>query len=401
MSKLLAQHGTAKGQKINEGLNEGSLSGAIFSINEEIVESIEKYMQTSENLNDDNSYLDPQFYYSTYDTSMHKKISEIDSFPNSVTRRDWRNRDDKILNYITCHAESTKKISNTLIAPGFYIDNIDWHFDYSVEIYNYCVEAFEFENYALSLLIHSSFFNNKKNVQEMIEELGDICERKDYIYFTICYDMSTDNNYEDIDYNCLSNILSFIYQLKNQGFKFIIGYGFMNSILFAMMGCEYIASGWFNTLRKFQKNKFEPVKVFGRRKKRYTSIPLLSYLMFDDINSMVNSEKIKKEDLVSGTRYDGIFIQAENTLSFVDLEQQYWESLKNIFNLLSQMGDLIKKIDYIENLIVNAQALYQKVCEELENKEEQESLKRIKSASKHLESWKLAIDLFKQNEMIL
>ena len=27
----------------------------------------------------------------------------------------------------------------------------------------------------------------------------------------------------------------------------------MNSILFSVLDCEFVASGWFNTLRKFQK----------------------------------------------------------------------------------------------------------------------------------------------------
>jgi len=401
MSKLLAQHGAAKGKKINDSLNFGSLSGAIFSINDETFNSINTYVQSSDLLDKNNSYLDPQFYYSTFDVALQKKLNEVSIFPTDITRRDWRNREAKVLDYIEYHAKSSKLISNQLITPGFYIDNIDWHFDYSVEIYNYCMEKYKFDNYALSLLVQSSFFNNKKNVQEMIEELDDLCDKRDYIYLTICYDNNTDNNYEDIDSNCLGNILSFIYQSQQKGFKFLIGYGFMNSVLFAMLGCEYVASGWFNTLRKFQKSKFETVNSFGRRKKRYTSIPLLSYIMFDDINIMVDSDQITKKEIISGTDYDDSFLYGEDLLSFVDLEHQYWQSLKNVFDELESISNLAERVSYIQDSISKAQEIYKKVCKKLDERNEQESLKRIKSASKHLLSWKVAIDLFRQNEMIL
>lgn len=400
MSKLLAQHGSAKGSKIIDSIDAGNLSGTIFSRNDELFASIQKYINANEQLNFDNSYLDPQFYYSTFDASIQKKLSDIDCYPSNVSRRDWRNKESKILDYIKHHAETSKLISNVLITPGFYIDNIDWHFDYTVEIYNHCMKEYNFKNYALSLLIQSSFFNNRKNVEEILEEIKDLCKVPDYIYLTLCHDGNTENNYEEIDSNCLSNILSFIHQLKNQGFKFIIGYSFMNSILFAMLGCEFIASGWFNTLRKFQKSKFQTTDSFGRRKKRYTSLPLLSNIMFDDISNMLDSNKIKKEDILSNTSYDGIFLENEEVLSFVDLEHQYWESLNNVFNVLDAKEDLVERITYVQTLIKNAQRIYGEVSEELDSMDYQESLKRIRSVSKHLLSWQVAIDLFVDNEMV-
>src|SRR5699024_8846712 len=107
-------------------------------------------------------------------------------------------------------------------------------------------------------------------------ELNDMCEHKDFIYFTLCHDKNIDNNYEDMDANCLANVLYMVHHLQKAGFQFIIGYSFMNSILYYMLGCDFFASGWFNTLRKFKKNRFEMTDSFGRRKKRYTSIPLLT-----------------------------------------------------------------------------------------------------------------------------
>lgn len=401
MSSLIAQHGPAKGQKIINGIQSNSISGVVFSQNDESLNSIVRHINDNEVYDKDNVFLDPQFYYSTFSNEILKKLGEISCFPTEVTRRDWRNKEKRILDYLDYHAESSDKISNTLITPGFYIDNIDWRFDYSVDIYNYCVSKYSFSHYALSLLINSSFLNNKKNIQELLEEIEDTVDKRDYIYLIICHENTTEGNYEIMDINSLGNIMSLIYQLQKMGFKFIVGYSFMNSILYAMLGCDYIASGWFNTLRKFQKDKFEITDTFGRRKKRYTSIPLLSNIMFDHLKIMFDTKIISVNDVISGTQFDDQFINDKDSLSFVDLEQEYWQSLNNVILNLNELPNIKDKIDYVQGLIKHAKDCYQDVCLELESNGEQESQRRIKLNYKHLLIWEASINLFKDNEMIL
>lgn len=401
MTKLLAQHGAAKGKKITDSLSNNNLSGAIFSPNDEKIESIINYVNATENLNRDNVYLDPQFYYSTFESAILKKLGDIPTFPSNIVRRDWRKKNDVILNYINEHVTQTQLISDTLVTPGFYIDNIDWKFDYSIEMYNYCVENFEFNNYALSLMIHTTFFANKANIEELLEELEDSCENKDYIYMTLCHDPNSDKNYEEMDSTCLGNILYTIYRLKSQGFKLIMGYTFMNSILFSMLDCDFVASGWFNTIRKFQKNRFDLTESFGRRKKRYTSTPLLSYIMFDDLKIMLDTGMVEYDDILSGTAYDDAIKVDSDLVSFVDLEHQYWESIKLNLLTFEKTGDITERINLMRSQIKGAIELYKKVIDFLEEQGEKEASNRIKSVSKHLVTWLDAIDIFKSNALIV
>ncbi|HAO5610415.1 TPA: hypothetical protein IP790_002914, partial [Listeria monocytogenes] len=67
MTKLIAQHGPAKGKKIDDGIINNNLNGVIFSLNDESLNSIEEYINRSSVVSRNNSFLDPQFYYSTYD----------------------------------------------------------------------------------------------------------------------------------------------------------------------------------------------------------------------------------------------------------------------------------------------------------------------------------------------
>lgn len=401
MTELLAQHGAAKGQKITDSIISGNLKGAIFSPNDEKIDSIVTYVEKTEGLNFENTFLDPQFYFSTFEPTVLKKLSDIPVYPSNIARRDWRKKNSNILDYINMHSENTQLLSNTLITPGFYIDNIDWHFDYSIEMYNYCVNKFEFSKYALSLLVNASFFSNKTNVDELIDELEDTVEYKDYIYMTFCHDNNSENNYEEMDSSCLGNILYTIYRLKKIGFKIIVGYTFMNSILFSVLDCDFVASGWFNTLRKFQKNRFDLSDSFGRRKKRYTSTPLLSYIMFDDLKTMLDTKEINFEEILSGSKYDGMFERDPDSLSFVDLEHQYWESISIILEKMEESGNIENRIGLMRSLIKNAIELYKKVIGLLEKNGENVAATRIKSTSKHLVTWLDAIDVFKSNALIV
>lgn len=405
MTRLLAQHGPAKGSKITDSLNQNILSGVIFSPNDENMDSIKRYFNSNTNLNCGNTFLDPQFYYSTFESSILKKLSDLEQFPSNIARRDWRKKSPELIGFLNYHAEVSKELSHTLITPGFFIDNIDWHFDYSIDIYNYCVShynsEYEFINYALSLLVSSSFFNNTDNVNELIEELNEMCDVKDYIYFTLCHDGNKDNNYEEMDANSLANILFMVHELQKSGFKFILGYTFMNSLLFSMIGCDYVSSGWFNTLRKFQKSRFELVDSFGRRKKRYTSIPLLSNIMFIDIETMLDSGAINIEDILSETDFDLTYEIDEDQVSFVDLEHQYWESINKGIQIFEDIEDISDKIELMSSMIENSLSMYQTVIQVLDSRNEKEAVSRIRTASKHLVTWLAAIDKFKTQALII
>ena len=62
MTKLLAQHGTAKGKKMDNAITNQYLSGVIFSPREENLESIKKYYNNSSFLSPETTFLDPQLY---------------------------------------------------------------------------------------------------------------------------------------------------------------------------------------------------------------------------------------------------------------------------------------------------------------------------------------------------
>lgn len=400
MTKYLIQHGPAKGTKIEKAIVDGYCDGVVFSPREETIDSIRTYCSNSF-LNKDNTFYDPQFYYVRYDSSNYKNLDKNPTYPSEIKRRDWRTRDSKLIDYFNNHALDSFSISNQLITPGLCIDSLDWKLDHTLEIYNYCLENYkQFKSYYLTLAICETMFHSKNDIDELLEDINDEIEKKFGIYFFVVHEniesSNSIKNYEYMDEETISNILYFLYKLKALGFKVLSAYNFINSILFSMVGVDYVSGGWFNTLRKFSKDRFETIDTFGIRKKRYTSIPLLSYFTGD--LAYLISRKIDISFMASGTPYDSKFISDFDSLSFVDYEQEFWMALSNTIKNIDSYAEVIGKIGYVKEMIIKSIQHYDNMMNAFSN--EQEICSKLRSSSAHLNKWLLAIDLFEKKALI-
>ncbi|MDD3241861.1 MAG: hypothetical protein PHQ64_03745 [Bacilli bacterium] len=398
MTNYIVQHGFGKGQKIKDAINNHYVNGVIFSPRDESIDSIIDYVSKSDFLNKDNAFLDPQFYYSTYNSQFYGNLDKMLNFPKDIRRKDWRMRTDKIINYLEDYVTISKNVSNSLITPGFCIDNIGWEFDYSLDIYNHCRSKYpEFKKYYFSLVISSKLFNSKNDVDEILDDIKDSIDSKDGIYIIVAHDKSEHKNYDYMDVEALSNLLYLIYTLKQNSFSIIIGYSFLNSILFSMLEVDYVGSGWFNTLRKFSKNRFDDSEIWGSRKKHYTSVPLLSYLTGELVKQLKN--KMDVRFILSNTIYDEPFMRDYDILSLVDYEQQYWASISNIINEINKQTSISDKINYVKNSLKNAIDYYEVILRHFESEKELHNLIKISAA--HLQNWLFAIDLFEKKASII
>lgn len=123
--------------------------------------------------------------------------------------------------------------------------------------------------------------------------------------------------------------------------------------------------------------------------------------MFDDIHSMIESGAITEKEILSNTHFDESHDIDEDSVSFVDLEHQYWESLNKILGDFSSIDNIQERLILINLLIEDALEKYQKVIQVLDKKNEKEAVTRIRTASKHLVTWLSAIDKFKNQSVII
>lgn len=399
MTKLLIQHGPAKGQKIDKAFNKNNVDGTIFSPRDELIQNINIYCNESNFLNRNNTFIDAQFYYSTFSSDLLKLLGEQFEYPKDVIRKDWRKKTERIINYFNQYSSEVKKISNNIITPGFCIETIDWKFDYSIDIYEYFKNNYDFDEYYMTLMFSSEIFHSKNDIDDILEELKENIEdsqTSDGVYLIIKYPSSQVKNYESIDPETLSNILYFINMLRSYGYKVIIGYCFLNSVLFSALGCEYIATGWFNNLRKFEDTKFENTDSFGIRKKRYLSTPTLTYMPLELINEC---KAIDISKLYSGTEWDEQAIDDQDNVSFVDLEQEYWEALHGMITEINKMQTVKEKLEFLKSVINNSRAVCEEILKSTEGRVEVQN--RIKLQFKHIDDWSFAIELFEKKVALI
>lgn len=238
-----------------------------------------------------------------------------------------RTKSARMDEYFKDYSEYLEGKIDNIFVPRLPIDAIDWKFDYTLDIYKQFKENNKFKNCYMTMVISSKMFHSKNDIDEILLDINNDTNEFDSngIYLIINYDDTSDKNYENIDPETLSNILYFIYMLKRKNFKIIVGYTFINSILFVMLDCEYIGSGWFNNLRKFTNSKFENVDIFERRKKKYFSIPLMSYINLETIRNL--KSYYETNELKSKTLRDDLTFSNIDDVSFVDLKHQFWEAL--------------------------------------------------------------------------
>lgn len=399
MTKLLIQHGPSKGQKIENALIQNNAQGVIFSLRDENIDSIFDYINKVSGLNSENSFIDSQFYYSTYDKNLLKKLENMLNFPQDVSRRDIRNKSPRMNQYFNSYFNYLKGKVKNILVPGLSIDSIDWKFDYTLDIYKKFKKKYEFEECYMTMVISSKMFHSKNDIDEILLDIDDATNEfeKNGIYLIINYDDTNDINYERIDSETLSNILYFIYILKRRNFKIIVGYSFINSVLFSMLDCEFIGSGWFNNLRKFTNAKFKSVDIFGRRKKKYFSIPLMSYINLENIRDLKSYFDIN--ELKSNTACDDLAFSDFNDVSFVDLEHQFWEALNLLINEINNFKTIEEKIKMVKLIILNAIALSDNIIDSIPDFVEMKNI--IKENTSHLKEWLFAIDLFIKKASIL
>lgn len=126
--------------------------------------------------------------------------------------------------------------------------------------------------------------------------------------------------------------------------------------------------------------------------KRYFSIPSLTYMTIELINEFKNDIDISI--LYSNTFCDKIALEDEDNVSFVDLEQQYWEALFNVLSEINQKETIEEKIKLVKTMISKAREILEIIMNVTHTKEIVQD--KVKNSFKHIDDWGFAIELFEK-----
>ena len=345
--------------------------------------------------------VDLKVYYKQFSGSIPKRLNNLPYFPQQDIDRRFLRNTDNIAGLVEKSIEFQLDFNvDMLMAPSLYLYSfndriVDKLFDIW-EIFSESVlqREIRMEKYA-SILFSESALENKSYIEDFLDDFSDISNHFDGIYITIDRESNKHRHY--FNPNRLQNMLQFIYDLKNLGLKVVIGYCGIESILYLAVGAEAIGTGWFYSLRNFNKEQkgLEPVESMGRQKKRYTSMKMLFELAIEDeIFSIPDEHKGEMYEKILGDCEldDKIKLGNIENINLNEIYQQYFEVLKQVADGINERDSIEGKLQLVKELVSAAEF-------NIERYNELNPLQKING--RHVGNYKSALNGFQEDNFII
>lgn len=398
---IFAQHGPAWKPKLDRFFSKELIDGVIWDPREESIERIKEVRANNEKYDLSENLVDLKIYYKQFPSSIPKRLEELSYFPNANIDRGFLRNTENIDSLVQESLDFQIDFNvNTLMAPSLYLYSfndrvVDKLFDIW-EIFSDEVTKREInKNKYVSIIFNESALENKSYIADFLDDFSDISHKFDGIYITIDRD-NTNKHRHDFNPNKLNGMLQFIYDLKNLGLKVAIGYVGIESILYFAVGADAIGTGWFYSLRNFNKEQkgLEPVEGMGRQKKRYTSMKMLFELAIEDEIFSI-PEQYQQElygRILSECELDNKIIEGNiEKINFNDIYQQYLEALKQTVDEITEKESVEEKVKVVQRILDTAE-------ENIERYNELEMLQRING--RHIKNYKAAFAEFQKDNFI-
>lgn len=363
--EILAQHGFGNGQRIERGLNDGLIQGAIFGAKDITPSKLADFLATiAAEYPNSTRLFDPQFYAAMIAAKPGARLGSLmgeDSYPYFETRRRRDlEREQQVIDDLESILQFQAGLPVTaLIAPNIVIQR---SFD-SVEATvskSFLRNAARIRNevangvplYA-TLAVSSAALNDRIELQNFLQEITEIDEPPDGFYLLLEKpDTTIPATLTEPD--VLSRWMLMNHTLKLNGFRVINGYTDVLAPYLGAAGADAVASGWYNTLKTFSLKKFEPVSEFARKPvARYTSRPLLKSIRCTELHDLRDRFSVMN-DLPCDEYYD-----PENGSAPESVEEalQNWECL-NAMSELAMRDDVAGSLDLCRQALDEAEQLF-------------------------------------------
>lgn len=360
---IYLQHGPSWKPKTDELLNKKLIQGIIWDPREENIDRINKIREENPNYNSVNNLIDLKWFYKQFPNSLMKRLDDLNYFPNTIIDRNYLRDINELTDKIQKMVEFENIIMNTdiLTTPSLYMSSfneriVDRLFDI-IDIFYEESKDISKDKY-ISLIIHESAFDNDMYMKDFIDDISNYIEKYNGIYIVIDRDnISTIRH--GFSESRLARVLKFIYSLKRMQFRVTMGYCGIESINYMAVGIDAIATGWFYSLRKFNRLEkgLEEYSTMGRAKKRYLSLNLLNELTIDENIQMIPD--IQKEDLykiiLNGNSIDDkILTQNYEVIPMNDTFIQYFEVMNTLSSQFGDINDIETNLQKLEKMLNNA-----------------------------------------------
>lgn len=387
--KLYAQVGHGLGDKVNQGLDESIIDGAILSPKDLQRATLDARISDIRNAHSDADILiDPQFYV-TFSADLPNvnigKIGEWEYF--CAYRKSELEQEATVVKVLTDFYQDVCSSDVTaIISPNIFISQsldsreavIAKHFIRHAKSTQ--ADIGDTRPLYASLVICREALQDRREFEEFINDITMIDNPPDGIYLVIA-SRSTEARSDLYHTDVISNWMMLNLSLSINGLKVINGYSDILTPFLGAVGGTAGATGWWSNLRMFSMERFFPVD--GGR------LPIVRYLSKLLLNRVTFSEKdaIRRfvPGIINGFQHDDDYTPVPERSAEV---LQSWETIKSLNSDLT-MGGITKNIKNCINQIEKAQEAYAGIAERGLRLD-------AKSNSDHLEPLHAAIQQFRQ-----
>ena len=388
---VLAQDGSRPGTKITNGYQNGEIKGAILSVMSRRPENLINCVETIQNDTPDMLLIiDTHSHSSVFpNTDKHGYIPDYGLFDMNVSAFELQSN-GKIDELV----EGTLDFQNNLgvkvlTSAALTMQEFnDANAQVSLDLYRKSVQYMRANRtpdrklYA-TLVFSEQALNQTTAMAQLLDRLCLI----DVDGFYIIVQRQKDDLGMWSSADTLASLMYLVNTLHENQYEVIVGYTDFYGILLAAVGADYVASGWFQTLRQYSQAFYRNSRG-GPGSPLYLSESLLSSIYTNpDLRNIVNNSQCFGPRVID-TKYGGNLLKNPGRASWSDeaYALQHWHATKNIVSRFGQNID--DNLSTVESLIDSAKSL----------------MKEIRSAriaiddrhdERHLTVWKSAIEKYK------
>lgn len=381
---IFAQHGWGKGNKIETGINDGSLDGVIASPSNETPSNLADFLsRLPPNIE---RLVDPQLYISTLPERRNDQFGKYPQSCHNLTPASFSLTEIQRLVSVTLDWQNRLDVT-AFLSPTVVIDDLagQWALVASMLAQETVARYGQDKPLLLSLVVEEAALRQQRLVHQWLDELT----RFDVDGFYVVVKRTSDSYSQRYEPQALTSLLYLCYSLAELNrYRVIAGYTDMATLLMHAVGVEATASGWYGTLRQFSDHRFLPATRGGRARDRYSSLPLLNSILITELDSIHAGGLIT--DVLSGTTYDARFQGTSNPENVAwpqgEAALHHWCVLEAIAGLAAG-NPPSARLDAARGAILQAQLLYRRLANLVPFTTE--------TGASHLEDWLEGLDRFR------
>lgn len=390
---VYAQAGWGKSDKVIRGLQDGTISGVIWSPKDEFPHSMvvnirgykASFPQTI-------MLFDPQFYTTLLVGAKDRCLREY-SYWRPLTRPDLSNpANARIYVQETLDYQATLGVDR-LISPNILIDafgSVDSNIalvltNEAVSYYAHQSRENHLPPLLISLIISEDALSSPSNFDAFLDEMSIVPAAG--FYLIVC---RNDPHYQvAFEPNALENLLYLVYVLSElNSYEVICGYSDFVGILLRSVGATAVGTGWYSNLRHFTMDRFLPSSPMRQARPRYSSQPLINSILLDEMDVINNAGHLAS--VLSGTTYDVVFHSVANPSNapwpIDESTLHHWAVLQSLIASATR-GTIQQNLNNCISMIANSQIVYNTVGRFMPF--------NVYTGDHHLQQWQTAISNFR------